>query len=129
MKLWPDSAAAVQIPDVAGLPRVYGQVEKRVLHLAPEEAREEPLRLIYLLTPGLEISRTLTSPEAFAALKEHCRDDAILPRELRARQFEELARLVRVVPVRRVPAHTGLDRLPAFARKLVEDSFAHVHRS
>lgn len=123
VKLWPDSAAVVQPEEVAGLPRVHAQVEKRILNLPTDAALStsgHPLSCIHLLTPGAERACDLSPAEAFVALKEHCRDDSILPRELRARQFEELARLVRTVRVRRVPAHTGLDRLESFARSLLK---------
>ena len=123
VKLWPDSAAVVQSEAVGGLPRVHAQVEKRILNLpdaASLAATGYPLSCIHILTPGTERARDLSVAEAFVALKEHCRDDSILPPGLRARQFEELARLVRNVPVRRVPAHTGLDRLEEFARLLLD---------
>lgn len=123
VKLWPDSAAVVQSEAVGGLPRVYGQVDKRIVNMSADAAlgtSGHPLSCIHLLTPGAERVRDLSAAEAFVALKEHCRDDSILPSELRARQFEELARLVRSVPVRRVPAHTGLDRLEEFSRSLLD---------
>lgn len=124
VKLWPDSAAAVQSEEVGGLPRVHAQVDKRIVNLPADAAltaTEYPLSCIYLLTPGADPARDLSAAEAFVALKEHCRDDSILPRELRARQFEELARLVRSVRVQRVPAHSGLDRLDEFGRTLLAD--------
>lgn len=124
VKLWPDSAAIVQSEAVGDLPRVYGQVDKRIVNLpadAPLASTGYPLNCIHLLTPGAEPARDLSAAEAFVALKEHCRDDAILPPELRARQFEELACLVRSVRVRRVPAHSGLDRLESFASSLLAD--------
>lgn len=124
VKLWPDSAAVVQTEAVGDLPRVYGQVDKRIVNLPTDAALAAtgyPLSCIHLLTPSADRARDLSATEAFVALKEHCRDDAILPPELRARQFEELARLVRTVRVRRVPAHSGLDRLDEFARSLLAD--------
>lgn len=124
VKLWPDSAAVVQSEDVGGLPRVHAQVDKRIVNLPTDAAlatTEYPLSCIHLLTPGAERACDLSAAEAFVALKEHCRDDSILPRELRAHQFEELARLVRSVRVRCVPAHSGLDRLDEFGRSLLAD--------
>jgi hypothetical protein len=124
VKLWPDSAAVVQSGTVGDLPRVYGQVEKRILDLPDDGGLGDegyPLSCIHILTPGAESARDLSATEAFVALKEHCRDDSILPRELRARQFMELARLARTVRVRRVPAHSGLDQLDAFYRSLIAD--------
>ena len=129
VKLWPDSAAVVQSEAVGDLPRVYGQVDKRIVNLPADAALAGtgyPLSCIHLLTPGADRARDLSAAEAFVALKEHCRDDAILPPELRARQFEELARLVRNVRVRRVPAHSGLDRLDEFSRALLADIRAHT---
>ena len=129
VKLWPDSAAVVQSEAVGDLPRVYGQVDKRIVNLPADAALTTsgyPLSCIHLLTPGAEPARDLSAAEAFVALKEHCRDDAILPPELRARQFEELARLVRNVRVRRVPGHSGLDRLDEFSRSLLADIRAHT---
>ena len=129
VKLWPDSAAVVQSEAVGDLPRVYGLVDKRIINLPTDAALASsgyPLSIIHLLTPGAIHARDLSAAEAFVALKEHCRDDAILPPELRARQFEELARLVRSVRVRRVPAHSGLDRLDEFSRSLLADIRAHT---
>ena len=129
VKLWPDSAAVVQSEAVGDLPRVYGQVDKRIVNLPADAALASsgyPLSVIHLLTPGAVHARDLSSAEAFVALKEHCRDDAILPPELRARQFEELARLVRSVRVRRVPGHSGLDRLDEFSRSLLADIRSHT---
>lgn len=128
VKLWPDSAVVVQSEAVNDLPRVYGQIDKRIVNLSGDDSvavTESPLHCINVLTPGIERASDLTVFEAFRALKEHCRDDSILPRELRARQFAELARLARSVRVRRVPAHSGLDRLEAFSRSLLADIQNH----
>ena len=125
IKLWPATLLALGFnPD--SFPRVRPGSEKRIVAMPfhPGNAELE-LGAIYLLETDSDLRpgeiRPVTGSAAFQALRVHCRDASILPPHLWQLQFQSIAGLASRIPVRRVGAHSGLDRLPEFARTLVDD--------
>lgn len=126
--LWPDSVSMLYGSSDA-LPRFSTNWEKRRLALGEGGTRFETraLRLgaIYLL--GDRRSENAPCVEAVrprAALLSLVADtyaNKTLDREMRAREFELLSRLVTKVPVRRVYPHTDTARLGELCRTIRED--------
>jgi hypothetical protein len=126
--LWPDSVSMLYgSPDA--LPRFITNWEKRRLALGEGgtrfESRALPLGAIYLLgdrrsehAPSAEAVRPQA---ALLSLVAETYANKILDREMRAREFELLGRLVTNVPVRRVYPHTDTARLGQLCRTIRED--------
>jgi hypothetical protein len=126
--LWPDSVIMLYgSPDA--LPRFSTSWEKRCLALGERgthfESRVLSLGAIYLLgdrrsdaAPYVEAVRARA---ALLSLVGDTYANKILDREMRAREFEDLSRLVTAVPVRRVYPHTDPGRLEQLCRTIRED--------
>lgn len=126
--LWPESVKMLY-DSPEELPRIIPDGEKRRLDLGNQgtqfERRPLVLGAIYVLgerradpAPYVEI------PRAKAALLSLVADtyaNKILDRDLRAREFEVLSRLVETVPIRRVYPHTDASRLDILCRVVRED--------
>jgi hypothetical protein len=126
--LWPESVKMLY-DSPKELPRIIPDGEKRRLDLGNQGTQFErrPLKLgaIYVLeerradpAPYVEI------PRAKAALLSLVADtyaNKILDRDLRAREFEVLSRLVETVPIRRVYSHTDASRISDLCRVVRED--------
>ena len=128
--LWPDSAKMLYGSEEA-LPRLNPAWDKRRLALGEQGTRFEnralPLGGIYLLgdrrpdpAPYVEAMR---SRAALLSLVADTYANKILDREMRAREFEALGRLVSSVPVRRVFPHSEAARLRDLCR-VIENDFA-----
>jgi len=126
--LWPESVKMLY-DSPKELPRIIPDGEKRRFDLGNQGTQFErrPLKLgaIYVLgerradpAPYIEI------PRAKAALLSLVADtyaNKILDRNLRAREFEVLSKLVEMVPIRRVCPHTDASRLGDLCRVVRED--------
>jgi len=126
--LWPDSVNMLYgSPDA--LPRFCTNWEKRRLALGKEEralaSRALPLCAIYLLgdrrsdfAPCVESVR---AQAALLSLVAETYANKILDREMRAREFEVLSRLVSAVPVRRVQSHENANPAGELCKVIRED--------
>jgi hypothetical protein len=128
INLWPDSINALYGSPEA-LPRFVPDWEKRRLGLGGQGARFEnrPLRLgaVYVLgerrpEPAPYVER-VGAQEALISLVGNTYANKILDRELRAREFEVLGRLVSTVRVRRVHPHADAMRLEELCKVIQED--------
>ena len=132
--LWPESVTMLfGSPDV--LPHFSKNWEKQRLFLGERQTRFEsrpvPLGAVYFLgerrseaAPAVEAVR---SQKALLALVADTFANKILDREMRAREFDVLGRLVTSVPVRQVFPHSDPLRIRDLCRVLRED-FASVKR-
>jgi hypothetical protein len=122
LSLWPDSVTMLYGPEKT-LPTFSANWDKRVLSLAADRLRFEekslPLGAIFLLgerssenaAPFLE---TLAPQECLVSLLANSYATGTLDKDMRAREFALLGRLLASVPVRRVRPHedsTQIDRL------------------
>lgn len=128
--LWPDSVKALYGSPEA-LPRFVPDWEKRRLALS-EDARFEnralPLRAVYILgerrpdpAPYVE---EIAPQDALISLVAETYANKLLDRELRAREFEFLGKLVTRILIRRVHAHEDPSKLGNLCRIIHEDCAA-----
>jgi hypothetical protein len=133
--LWPDSVATLY-GSANALPHFSTGWEKHRLSLGDGKTRFEkqplPLGAIYFLgqrrsdrAPFVEVIRPQA---ALLSLVADTFANKILDRELRAREFEVLGRLVRTVPVQRVIPHSEASRVRDLCRVIRED-FASLQAS
>lgn len=126
--LWPESLEMLHDSPEA-FPRITPDGEKRRLALGIKGTRFEkrPLRLgaIYFLgdrrpdpAPYVEAIR---AQAALLSLVADTYANKILDRDLRAREFEVLSRLVETVPIRRAFAHSDASRIGDLCRVIRED--------
>ena len=131
--LWPDSVDMLYGSSEA-LPRFSTGWEKRRLALGEQgtqfENRSLPLSAIYLLgdrrpdeAPFVEGVRPQA---ALLSLVADTFANKILDREMRAREFAVLGRLVTVVPIRRIHPHNDASRLEELCAAIRKD-FASLH--
>jgi len=126
--LWPDSVKVLYGSPEA-LPRFVPDWEKRRLALGGQGARFEdrPLLLgaIYVLgdrrpEPAPYVEK-IGASDALVSLVTNTYANKILDRELRAREFAVLGRLVSSVPMRRVYPHADATRLEELCKVIQED--------
>lgn len=126
--LWPESVRMLYDSPEA-LPRLLPDWDKRRLALGEEgtrfESRSLPLGAIYVLSerrpdpaPYIEAIRPQS---ALLALVADTYANKILDKEMRAREFAVLGRLVTAVPVRRVHPHEDPARLEELCKVIRED--------
>ncbi len=126
--LWPESLEMLHESPEA-LPRATADGEKRRLGLghkgAQFEERPLPLGAIYFLgdrraepAPYVESMR---AQAALLALVADTYANKILDRDLRAREFEVLSRLVETVPIRRAFPNSDSSRIGDLCRVIRED--------
>ncbi len=126
--LWPESVRMLYDSEEA-LPRLIPDWDKRRLALGNEGTRFEsrclPLAAIYVLSerrpdpaPYVEAIRPQS---ALLALVADTYANKILDREMRAREFAVLGRLVSTVPVRRVFPYEAPTRLEELCKVIRED--------
>jgi hypothetical protein len=108
--LWPDSVTMVYGPDKQ-LPSFSPSWEKRLLSLAGNNLRFEaqalPLGAIFVLgercsAPGAPFLEQFTPREGLLALVANSYATNLLEKEMRAREFEFLGRMLGTVPIRRL---------------------------
>jgi len=126
--LWPESVKML-FDSTKELPRIIPDGEKRRLDLGNQgtQFERQPLNLgaIYVLgerradpAPYAEIPR---AKAALLSLVVDTYANKILDRDLRAREFEVLSKLVETVPIRRVYPHIDASRLGDLCRVVRED--------
>ncbi|MSP13532.1 MAG: serine/threonine protein kinase [Chloroflexi bacterium] len=131
LRLWPDAAAGLtqeqgaMPPLFAGTEKLYCDLERYGLSF-----QSHPLSLaaIYLLDgesePGAggPVISELSRRDSLLALLSHTRERELLDRQMRIKEFDQLARLTQGVPVRRLCRPAGLAAVPAAAEALLADA-------
>ena len=128
IRLWPSSVEALY-GATASLPKLTPTWDKRYLDLTHEnyEFQKQPLPLaaIYVLAERADdpapLVQELASSEALMALIANAYANYLMDRQMRAREFELLNRVVKSVPVRRVVPHWDPARIGELCRTIVED--------
>jgi hypothetical protein len=125
LRLWPDSLPLLnRLP--GELPRVFPDKEKRLVNLdegdrtAHPRAEAYPLRAIFVLAPrhagdGDAQCTPLYGAAALNLVLRHRFGTFLIDPQHAKCELEGLARLAETVPIVRVEAADGLDRLPATA--------------
>lgn len=128
LSLWPDSVKMLYGSSEA-LPRFIPSWDKRRLDLGIEGTRFEnrplPLGAIYILgerrpDPAPYLA-TIRPRSALLSLLADTYANKILDREMRAREFAVLGRLVTTIPIRQVHPHSDANRLEDLSRIIRED--------
>jgi hypothetical protein len=126
--LWPESAKMLY-GSAEALPRFNPEWEKRRLGLGDQgtrfESRALPLQVIYLLggrrpdpAPSVE---AIAKQAVLVDLVANTYANKILDRDMRAREFDVLARLVTAVPIRRVFPHSDPNRIQDLCQVIEAD--------
>ncbi|MGB9448405.1 MAG: hypothetical protein WBR26_25645, partial [Candidatus Acidiferrum sp.] len=127
--VWPDAMEKV-IGTEEELPKLSPRWEKRYIALDGVRAkfaeREKPFGIIYLFGERSADARApyteeLRPREALLELVVNTYMNWLLDREERAREFDELCKLVQQVPVRRLVAHTNPKRIGMLCDRILED--------
>ena len=127
--LWPESVESLY-GSAEALPRFSANYEKRCLSLPKQELRFEeralPLAAIYILgdrrSDPAPVVEELTPQRAFLSLVANTFATNTLDKNMRAKEFEILARLVPSVPVRLLCAHQDAGRLTDLCDLLDEET-------
>lgn len=123
LKLWPDAAASLGInPDQ--LPRLHNVVTKRSREIADGFERSVlPLRCVYVLDIGEELAiEPVTRRDSFVEVMRHTRYLTLSDDERHAVSlFPVHARLVSMVPMRRLIRKVSLDDIGDVARAVEAD--------
>jgi hypothetical protein len=128
ISLWPESVAMLYgSPDA--LPHFSKSWEKRRLKLDDGQARFEnyplPLGAVYFLgerrANDAPLVEEVRPQAALLSLVADTFANKVLDREMRAREFEVLGRLVKSVPVRRVFPNSDPTRIPDLCRAIQQD--------
>lgn len=134
--LWPD-AVKILFGTSTALPRLTPTWEKCYLPLdgvrAQFEAKKQPLGVIYTLAPRLDEPEAprieeLGMREAFLELIKNTYMNWLLDRHQRAGELDALARLVQIVPVRRIVPHSDPARVRTLCDMIVRDSEQFARR-
>jgi hypothetical protein len=129
IRLWPASVRSLYGSSEA-LPRLTPNWEKRGLGLTgrahPFQAEPLPLEAIYLLgerttQPGAPYVEAISARDGLLALVANTYANYLEDRDMRAREFDLLARVVAELPLRRVVPHADVTRLGALCETLVRD--------
>lgn len=128
--LWPDAVAKLT-GDADALPKLTPVWEKQYLPLdgirATFTGEKKPLGLVYLFgerSPSENAPRVEALPprDALLELVRNTYMNWLLDRKQRAKEFEELTRLVRQVPVRRIVAHSDGGKIGALCDLVLADA-------
>jgi len=133
IRLWPASVKALYGTE-SHLPRLTPNWDKRYLDLTerPEQFQLEslPLAAIYLLgercnDPRAPFVKSLDRAEALMSLVANTYATKLMDKQMRAREFEVLTRVLRSVPLRRVTPHTDPARIPELSDAILSDFDRH----
>ena len=128
IRLWPSSVKALY-GSTATLPRLTPTWDKRYLDLTQSQYdfhnQPLPLAAIYLFAertgPPAPFVREMTASEALLSLIANTYATYLMDRQMRAREFELLNRVLKSVPIRRVTPHADARRIGGLCRTIVED--------
>ena len=128
IRLWPASVEALYGPN--DLPRLTPNWDKRYLDLTQEgynfQKHPMPLAGIYLFGERCNdkeapFVRELTESEAMISLIANTYATYLMDKQMRARQFELLSRLLKTIPVREIIPHTSPAKISQLCRLIGED--------
>jgi hypothetical protein len=126
--LWPESVTTLY-GSADALPHFSKGWEKHRMFLGDSQTRFEnqplPLAAVYFLgerrSEGAPSVEAVRPQEALMSLVADTFANKILDREMRAREFDVLGRLVSSVPIRRVFSHSNPSRILDLCRAIRED--------
>ena len=130
IRLWPASAATL-FGSRSALPLLTPNWDKRYLDLTQQSGRFEteprPLAAIFLLNerrddPRAPFVEYVERAEALMSLIANTYATKLMDKQMRAREFELLSRLLAKVPLRRITPHANPDRIP----ELCDSILLHV---
>lgn len=138
IRLWPNSVKALYGSETH-LPKLTPNWEKRYLDLTerPEQFQRKPLPLaaIYQLADRSDdkaapfVEPVVERAEGLILLVANTYSTKLMDKQMRAREFELLTRVLRSVPLRRVTAHVDPVRIPELCDSILNDfhrTAAHV---
>src|SRR5215203_1889861 len=129
IRLWPASVRALYGAETE-LPKLTPNWEKRYLDLTerPEQFEQQslPLSAIYLLSErrdetGAPFVESLERAEGLMALVANTYATKLMDKEMRAREFELLTRVLNNVPLRRVVPHADPARIAHLCDSILND--------
>jgi hypothetical protein len=134
--LWPESVETL-FGSTDALPKFSANYEKRCLSLGKQELRFAeralPLAAIYILGDRrgdpAPLVEELVPQRAFLALVANTFATNALDSDMRAKEFETLARLAPTVPIRVLCAHQDASRLKDLCELLNAEAKKYVHKS
>ena len=134
IRLWPASAATLY-GSRSALPPLTPNWDKCYLDLTQQSGQFEreprPLAAIYLLDARSEEAHApfvaaLDSADGLMSLIANTYGTKLMDRQMRAREFELLSRVIAHVPLRRITPHKDASRLGALCDRLLSD-FESLH--
>ena len=129
IRLWPASVKALYGTE-ADLPRLTPNWEKRYLDLTerPEQFQQQPLRLaaIYHLDQRRDAAEApfikgLDKSEALMSLIANTYATKLMDKQMRAREFDLLTRVLDNVPIKRVTPHADPIRIPELCDRILSN--------
>ena len=130
IRLWPASVKALYGTE-NHLPKLTPNWNKRYLDLTAR-FQQQPLRLaaIYQLSdrldePGAPLMEPLNQSDALMSLIANSYSTKLMDKQMRARQFDWLTRVLNSVPLRRVTPHTDPARIPELCESILNDFQSH----
>jgi len=129
IRLWPAAVKALYGSETH-LPKLTPNWEKCYLDLTEraEQFQAEPLSLaaIYHLSerrddPAAPLIETVERPEGLMSLVANTYATKLMDRQMRAREFELLTRVLNNVPLRRVTPHADAGRIPELCKSILND--------
>lgn len=134
IRLWPAAVTALYGPE-AQLPKLTPNWEKRYLDLS-EKFQPQPVRLaaIYLLgersdAESAPFVETLDRAEGLMSLVANTYATKLMDKQMRAREFELLTRVLRHVSLRRVTPSSDPARIPELCTRILTDFRAGFSRN
>jgi len=126
IRLWPASVKALY-GNETHLPKLTPNWDKCYLDLN-EQFQQQPLTLaaIYLLgerrdDAAAPLIETLDRAEGLMSLVANTYATKLMDKDMRAREFELLTRVLNNVPLRRVTPHSDAARIPELCGRIVDD--------
>ena len=129
IRLWPTSVKALYGSETH-LPKLTPNWEKRYLDLTerPEQFQRQPLPLAAIYQLGdrsddeaAPFVKPVERAEGLIALVANTYSTKLMDRQMRAREFELLTRVLRKVPLRRVTPHADPSRIPELCDSILND--------
>lgn len=125
IRLWPASVKALYGTETQ-LPKLTPNWDKRYLDLNERFQRQPlPLAAIYVLSERREDLAPFVEPvdksEGLMSLVANTYVTKLMDKQMRAREFELLTRVLNNVPVRRVTPHSDIAHIPELCTRILSD--------